>query len=67
LKGGLKTLTWKAHDEIVLCVDWNYANKQIISGAEDRKYKVIISYSRYGINTVEIYSQAVLIIMLLLV
>ena len=34
LKGGLKTLTWKEHDEIVLCVDWNYANKLIISGAE---------------------------------
>ncbi len=41
LKGGLKTLTWKAHDEIVLCVDWNYANKMIVSGGEDRKYKVI--------------------------
>ena len=41
LKGGLKTLTWKAHDEIVLCVDWNYSNKFIVSGGEDRKYKVI--------------------------
>jgi intraflagellar transport protein 80 len=42
LKGGLKTLTWKAHDEIVLCVDWNYANKLIVSGGEDRRYKVEI-------------------------
>jgi intraflagellar transport protein 80 len=40
LKGGLKTLTWKAHDEIVLCVDWNASNKFILSGGEDRKYKV---------------------------
>ena len=40
LKGGLKTLTWKAHDEIVLCVDWNASNKLIVSGGEDRKYKV---------------------------
>jgi intraflagellar transport protein 80 len=55
LKGGLKTLTWKAHDEIVLCVDWNYANKLIISGGEDRKYKVkfILSlqiWDQYGRN-----------------
>jgi len=41
IKGGLKTLTWKAHDEVVLCTDWSYSNKLIISGAEDRKYKVI--------------------------
>jgi intraflagellar transport protein 80 len=40
IKGGLKTLTWKAHDEVVLCTDWSYSNKLIISGAEDRKYKV---------------------------
>jgi hypothetical protein len=42
LKGGLKTLSWKAHDETVLCVDWNYSNKLILSGGEDRKYKVNI-------------------------
>jgi intraflagellar transport protein 80 len=40
LKGGMKTLTWKAHDEIVLCVDWSISNKLIVSGGEDRRYKV---------------------------
>lgn len=40
LKGGLKTLKWKAHDELVLCVDWNPSNKLILSGGEDRKFKV---------------------------
>jgi intraflagellar transport protein 80 len=44
LKGGLKTLSWKAHEEIVLCVDWSYSNKLIISGGEDRRYKVLILY-----------------------
>lgn len=42
LKGGMKTLTWKAHDEVVLCCDWNFSNKLIISGGEDKKYKVRI-------------------------
>jgi intraflagellar transport protein 80 len=23
-KGGYKTLSWKAHDEIIVCVDWNF-------------------------------------------
>ena len=40
LKGGLKTISWKAHDEIVLCVDWSAASKLIVSGGEDRKFKV---------------------------
>ena len=42
-KGGSKTLSWKAHDEIVFCVDWNFSNKLIISGGED---KVQDQYSR---------------------
>ena len=45
-KGGNKTLSWKAHDEIVLCVDWNFANKLIVSGGEDRKYKIWDQYGR---------------------
>lgn len=57
LKGGLKTLKWKAHDEIVLCVDWNHANKLIISGGEDKKYKIWDQYGRnlfvsYALNSV---------------
>jgi intraflagellar transport protein 80 len=57
LKGGMKTHKWKAHDETVLCVDWNHANKLIISGGEDRKYKIWDQYGRniyvsYTINSV---------------
>ena len=45
-KSGNKTLAWKAHDEIVLCVDWNFSNKLIISGGEDKKYKLWDQFGR---------------------
>lgn len=35
-------LQWKAHDGVVLKVDWNPINNLIISGGEDCKYKVNI-------------------------
>lgn len=35
-----KTEQWKAHDGIILQVDWNAVNGRIVSAAEDRKYKV---------------------------
>lgn len=31
---------WKAHDGVVLKVDWNPINNLIISGGEDCKYRV---------------------------
>lgn len=37
-------LQWKAHDGVVLKVDWNSINNIIISGGEDCKYKVPISH-----------------------
>ena len=42
-KSGNKTLT---HDELVLCVDWNFSNKLIISGGEDKKYKLWDQFGR---------------------
>jgi len=41
-----KNLQWKAHDGIVLCVDWNIANNLIVSGGEDCVYKVWDSFGR---------------------
>jgi len=38
--------TWKAHEGIVLAVDWNEVNEKIVSGSEDRKYKVWNSYGQ---------------------
>ncbi|KAJ3051223.1 Intraflagellar transport protein 80 [Rhizophlyctis rosea] len=37
---------WKAHDGVILKVDWNMVNNLILSGGEDRKYKVWDSYGR---------------------
>ena len=37
---------WKAHDGIILKVDWNSVNNLIISGGEDCKYKVKLSSPR---------------------
>ena len=35
-----KGVTWKAHDSVVMSVDWNVVNNLILSGGEDCKYKV---------------------------
>ncbi|KAJ3195520.1 Intraflagellar transport protein 80 [Irineochytrium annulatum] len=37
---------WKAHDGVILKVDWNFIANLIISGGEDRKYKVWDSFGR---------------------
>ncbi|XP_056139215.1 intraflagellar transport protein 80 homolog [Lampris incognitus] len=41
-----KVIQWKAHDGIILKVDWNSVNDFILSGGEDCKYKVWDSYGR---------------------
>ena len=41
-----KNLQWKAHDGVVLKVDWNVANNMIVSGGEDCTYKVWDSFGR---------------------
>ena len=41
-----KNLQWKAHDGVVLKVDWNVANNLIVSGGEDCTYKVWDSFGR---------------------
>jgi len=41
-----KPQQWKAHDGIVLKVDWNSLNNTIISGGEDCRYKVWDVYGR---------------------
>ena len=40
LQPSAKPIQWKAHDGIILTVDWNKCNGLIVSGGEDRKYKV---------------------------
>jgi intraflagellar transport protein 80 len=41
-----KTEQWKAHDGVILVVDWCAVNNRIVSGGEDRKYKVWDAYGR---------------------
>uniref|UniRef100_A0A3Q3M7Z8 Intraflagellar transport 80 homolog (Chlamydomonas) n=1 Tax=Mastacembelus armatus TaxID=205130 RepID=A0A3Q3M7Z8_9TELE len=46
LQPSAKVTQWKAHDGIVLKVDWNSVNDLILSGGEDCKYKVWDSFGR---------------------
>nr|XP_023662977.1 intraflagellar transport protein 80 homolog isoform X2 [Paramormyrops kingsleyae] len=53
LQPSSKVLQWKAHDGVILKVDWNAVNDLILSGGEDCKYKVWDSYGQ------PLYSSAV--------
>lgn len=46
LQPSSKVLQWKAHDGVILKVDWNPINDLILSAGEDCKYKVWDSYGR---------------------
>uniref|UniRef100_A0A8C7YBK8 Intraflagellar transport 80 homolog (Chlamydomonas) n=1 Tax=Oryzias sinensis TaxID=183150 RepID=A0A8C7YBK8_9TELE len=46
LQPSAKVMQWKAHDGLVLKVDWNSVNSLILSGGEDCKYKVWDSFGR---------------------
>mmetsp|Transcript_14908 Transcript_14908/g.26771 ORF Transcript_14908/g.26771 Transcript_14908/m.26771 type:complete len:860 (+) Transcript_14908:121-2700(+) len=46
LSPSMKEVKWKAHDAIVLAVDWNPINNLIISGGEDCRYKIWDSFGR---------------------
>ena len=39
----LPQFQWRAHDGVILKVDWNPVNNLILSAAEDCKYKVCVS------------------------
>ncbi len=42
-----KQTAWKAHDGVVLKVDWSPINHMIISGGEDCRYKASVLYCCY--------------------
>uniref|UniRef100_A0AAQ5Y8Z3 Intraflagellar transport 80 homolog (Chlamydomonas) n=1 Tax=Amphiprion ocellaris TaxID=80972 RepID=A0AAQ5Y8Z3_AMPOC len=46
LQPSAKVIQWKAHDGVVLKVDWNSVHDLILSGGEDCKYKVWDSFGR---------------------
>ncbi|XP_062521440.1 intraflagellar transport protein 80 homolog [Corticium candelabrum] len=47
LQPSQKPTSWKAHDNLILGVDWSSVNHMIISGGEDRRYKVWDAYGRH--------------------
>jgi intraflagellar transport protein 80 len=46
LKPSGRKYQWKAHDGLVLCLDWNPVHGQLVSGAEDCRFKVWDAYGR---------------------
>ncbi|XP_034085261.1 intraflagellar transport protein 80 homolog isoform X3 [Gymnodraco acuticeps] len=56
LQPSAKVIQWKAHDGVVLKVDWNSVNDLILSGGEDCKYKW--SYALEKPNTGSVFSLA---------
>jgi len=41
-----KQVQWKAHDGSILAADWNPVNNLIVTGGEDRKYRVWDAFGR---------------------
>ena len=39
---------WKAHDGVILTIDWSQRNGLIVSGGEDRRYKVCVCVALQG-------------------
>lgn len=46
VQGDRKQVQWKAHDGIILSVDWSHVHGTIVSCGEDCKYKVWDSMGR---------------------
>jgi len=45
-QAGQKAIEWKAHEGIVMQLDWSFVNNTILSGGEDCRYKIWDSYGR---------------------
>lgn len=45
-QAGQKQLEWKAHEGIVMQLDWSFVNNTILSAGEDCRYKIWDSYGR---------------------
>lgn len=46
LQPNAKVEQWKAHEGLILCLDWNAVNGFILSGGEDRRVRLWDSYGR---------------------
>ncbi|RLN75163.1 hypothetical protein BBJ28_00011179 [Nothophytophthora sp. Chile5] len=43
---GRKDIQWHAHDGAILCLDWNPINNRLVSGGEDRVFRVWDAFGR---------------------
>lgn len=50
-QAGQKQVEWKAHEGIVMQLDWSFVNNTILSGGEDCRYKIWDSYGRLLFNS----------------
>ena len=41
-----KPLQWRAHEALILCLDWSPSNSRIVSGGEDCRYRVWDTFGR---------------------
>lgn len=46
IQAGQKQVEWKAHEGLVLQIDWSFVNNTILSGGEDCRYKIWDGYGR---------------------
>mmetsp|Transcript_95426 Transcript_95426/g.172190 ORF Transcript_95426/g.172190 Transcript_95426/m.172190 type:complete len:762 (+) Transcript_95426:124-2409(+) len=46
IQAGQKQVEWKAHEGIVLMLDWSFVNNTILSAGEDCRYKIWDAYGR---------------------
>ena len=51
LQPSSKPLQWRAHDGLILAVDWSLLGNLIVSGGEDRKYKARYIFTHINIFT----------------
>ena len=42
----MKPSQWRAHDGVILAIDWSLATGLIVSGGEDKRYKVWDMFGR---------------------
>jgi len=46
IQAGQKEVEWKAHEGVVMMLDWSYVNNTILSAGEDCRYKIWDAYGR---------------------
>lgn len=51
IQAGQKQVEWKAHDGVVMMLDWSFVNNTILSAGEDCRYKIWDAYGRLLFNS----------------